>query len=365
MVQVRPPEVVNVRSLIHAVMMFCPRCGSQHPDEASFCPSCGSWVGSGQPGPAPHRPRLSLTRAFGDAAAALFTRRAAGAYPVLALTWILSVVAFAAGAVVTVLAGFGTIWPRQIVNTSCFVKTDQASGYVVSRPGGSSQYWERLPNCDATRIDPNWGMIVVVGLVMFAVVLLVSALALAITYRVAAHVIDGDRPTLPSSAAILRAAGRVLGWGAVLGACWIGGWLLFVIAAMVLIGVAGPIGVLIVIGLVIYLAIWWVVPLVMRSTLAYALMIVDDAPFPDCWGACDVTLGQAWGYLGLTLAASFGFSIVSQLVNAFGSLGRGWLVAAIIASLALYLIQYLFFAAYAVIVAHGLSADHALSPLSA
>jgi hypothetical protein len=357
--------IVNVRSLFHAVIMFCPRCGSQQPDEASFCPSCGAWLGTGEPGPAPHRPRLSLTRAFGDAAAALFTRRAGGAYPLLVVTWLLTGVAIAAGAVVTILAGFGTIWPRRIVNTGCFVETDQPSGYVVSRPGDSTTYWHRLPNCDVTRIDPNWGMIVAVGLLMLALVVLVSAVAWAMTYRIAAHVIDGDRPTLPSSGAIMRAAGRVLGWGAVMAACWIGGWLLFVIAGVVVVGLAGPLGVLIMLGLFIYLGIWWVVPLFTRATLAFALMIVDDARFPDCWAVCDVTLGQAWGYFGLTLAASFGFSIISQAVNAFGSLGGGWLVAAIVATVALYLIQYLFFAVYAVIVAHRLSAEHTQSPLSA
>ena len=345
--------------------MFCPRCGSHHPDEASFCPSCGAWLGPSEPGPAAYRPRLSLTRAFGDAAAALFTRRAGGAYPLLAVAWLLSALVLAAGAAVTVLAGFGTIWPRRIVNTGCFVETDEPSGYVVSHPGGTTTYWHRLPNCDVTRIDPNWGMIVVVGLLMFAMVVLVGAIALAITYRIAAHVIDGDRPTMPSSRAIMRAAGRVLGWGAVLAACWIGGWLLFVVAGVVLVEVAGPIGVLIMIGLFIYLGIWWVVPLFMRATLAFALMIVDDARFPDCWAVCDVTLGRAWGYFGLTLAASVGFSIISQAVNAFGSLGDGWLAAAIVASVALYLVQYLFFAVYAVLVAHGLSAEHTQSPSTA
>jgi hypothetical protein len=339
--------------------MFCPRCGSQHPDEASFCPSCGTWLGASEAGPAPYRPRLSLTGAFGDAAAALFTRRAGSAYPLLVVTWLLSGVAVAVGVVVTILAGFGTIWPRQIVNTSCFVETDRPTGYVVSHPGGSTTYWDRVPNCDVTRIDPNWAMIAVVGLLMFALVVLVSAIAWAITYRIAAHVVDGDRPTLPSSGAIMRAAGRVLGWGAVLAACWIGGSLLFVLAGVVLVELAGPIGVLIMIGLFIYLGIWWVVPLLTRATLAFALMIVDDARFPDCWAVCDVTLGQAWGYLGLTFAASFGFSIITQAVNAFGSQGGGWLVAAIIASIAVYLIQYLFFAVYAVIVARGLSAEHA------
>jgi hypothetical protein len=357
--------IVNVRNLFHAVIMFCPRCGSQHPDEASFCPSCGEWLGPSEPGPAPYRPRLSLTGALGDAAAALFTRRAGAAYPLLVVTWLLSAVAFAAAAVVTILAGFGTIWPRRIFNTSCFVETDQPGGYVVSRPGGSTTYWHRLPNCDVTRIDPNWGMIVVVGVLMFALVVLVSAIAWAMTYRIAAHVIDGDRPTLPSPGAIMRAAGRVLGWGAVLAACWLGGWLLFVVAGVVLVGVAGPIGVLIMIGLVIYLGIWWVVPLFTRATLAFALMIVDDARFPDCWAVCDVTLGQAWGYLGLTVAASIGFSIISQVVDAFGSQGGGWLVVAIIVTAALYLIQYLFFAVYAVIVAHGLSAQHTRSPSTA
>ena len=208
-------------------------------------------------------------------------------------------------------------------------------------------------------------MIVVVGLLMFAAALIVSAIALTILYRVAAHVIDGDRPTLPSSGAILRAVGRVLGWGAVLAACWLAGGLLWVIAFVVLAGVAGVFGVLIALAASIYLVIWWVVPLVTRATLAFVLMIVDDARYPDCWTYCDVTMGQAWGYFGLTVAASIGFSIIGQVANAFGSQGGGWAVAAIVISLLLSIVQYLFFAIYAVIVAHRLSDGHARPPLSA
>jgi hypothetical protein len=358
------PDIVNVRVLLHAVIMFCPQCGTQHPDDASFCPACGAWLGSGQPGPEPHRPRFSLTRAFGDAAAAVFTRRAGGAFSVLVGTWLLSGLVVAAGALVTVLAGFGTIWPRRIINTSCFVRTNDHTGYVTSRPGHTNEYWRLLPNCDATRIDPNWGMIVAVGLLTFAAALLVGAIAIMILYRVAAHVIDGDRPTVPSPGAILRAVGRVLGWGAVLVACWLAGWLLWVIAIVVLVGVAGGFGVLIALGASIYLVIWWVVPLITRATLAFVLMIVDDGRFSDCWQSCEVTMGQAWGYFGLTVAAAIGFSIIGQMVNAFGSQGDGWAVAAIIVSLLLSLAQYLFFAIYAVMVAHGLSGGRTRAPLS-
>jgi hypothetical protein len=345
--------------------MFCPLCGTQHPDDASYCPACGAWLGSGQPGAESHRPRVSLTRAFGDAAAALFTRRAGGAFPILVGTWLLSGLVVAAGALVTILAGFGTIWPRRIIDTSCFVRTNDPSGYFVTRPGHSNEYWRQLPNCDVTRIDPNWGMIVVVGLLTFAAALMVGAIALTILYRVAAHVIDGDRPTLPSLEAILRAVGRVLGWGAVLAACWLAGGLLWVVAIVVLVGVAGGFGVLIVLAASIYLVIWWVVPLVTRATLAFVLMIVDDARFPDCWQSCDITMGQAWGYFGLTVAASIGFSILSQVANAFGSQGDGWAVAAIVVSLLLSIVEYLFFAIYAVMVAHGLSDGHTRPPLSA
>lgn len=27
-------------------MPFCPHCGSEHPEDATFCPRCGSWVGA-------------------------------------------------------------------------------------------------------------------------------------------------------------------------------------------------------------------------------------------------------------------------------------------------------------------------------
>ena len=153
--------------------------------------------------------------------------------------------------------------------------------------------------------------------------------------------------------------------GAVLAACWLAGGLLWVVATVVLVGVAGGFGVLIVLAASIYLVIWWVVPLVTRATLAFVLMIVDDARFPDCWQSCDVTMGQAWGYCGLTVAAGFGFSIIGQVVNAFGSQGAGWAVTAIVVSVLLSLVQYLFFAIYAVMVAHGLSDGHTRPPLSA
>ncbi len=295
----------------------------------------------------------------------MFTRRGGGAIPVLAGTWLLVGLVMAAGALVTVLAGFGTIWPRRIVNTGCFVKTNDPSGYFVSRPGHSTEYWERLPNCDVTRINPDWAMIVLVGLLAFAVALLVGAVATTILYRLAAHVIDGDRRTLPPPGVMLRAAGRVLGWGAVLAACLLAGWLLYVMVVAILVNVAGVFGVLIVIGVSIYLLIWWVVPLVTRATLSIVLMIVDDARFSDCWKACDVTLGEAWGYFGLTIAAVVGFFVIGRLVNALGSQGDAWAVAAFVVSLLLSLAQYLFFAIYAVLVAHGLSDGHPRHPLSA
>jgi hypothetical protein len=295
----------------------------------------------------------------------VFTRRGGGAIPVLAGTWLLVGLVMAAGALVTVLAGFGTIWPRRILNTGCFVKTNDPSGYFVSRPGHSTEYWERLPNCDVTRINPDWTMIVLVGLLAFAVALLVGAVATTILYRLAAHVIDGDRPTLPPPDVMLRAAGRVLGWGAALAACLLAGWLLYVMVVAILVNVAGVFGVLIVIGVSIYLVIWWVVPLVMRATLSIVLMIVDDSRFSDCWKTCDVTLGQAWGYFGLTIAAIVGFFVIGQLVNALGSQGDAWAVAAFLVSLLLSLAQYLFFAIYAVLIAHGLSDGHPRHPLSA
>jgi hypothetical protein len=334
--------------------MFCPQCGTQHPDEASFCPACGAWVGADLPGQLP-RPRLSLTRAFGDAAAALFTRRAGGALPVLAGTWLLVGLVVAAGAVVTILAGFGTIWPRRIVNTSCFVRTNDPSGYFVSRPGHSTEYWERLPNCDVTRINPDWALMVLVGLLALAAALLVGAIATTILYRLAAHVIDGDRPTLPPPDAMLRAAKRVVGWGAVLAACCLAAAVAWGIIVAVLVGVAGGFGILIVIGASIYLIIWWIVPLLTRATLSIVLMVIDDVGFSECWAACDVTLGQAWGYFGLAIAAGIGFSLIGQVVNAFGSQGDALAVAAFVVSLLLSLAQYLFFAIYAVLVAHGLS----------
>ena len=98
--------------------------------------------------------------------------------------------------------------------------------------------------------------------------------------------------------------------------------------------------------------------------LSFALMIVDDLRFSDSWHACDVTLGQAWGYFGLTIAASIGFGILGQLVGAFASQGDGWAVATVAVSLVLSLVQYLFFAIYAVIVAHGLSDGRARPSLS-
>jgi zinc ribbon protein len=334
--------------------MFCPRCGAHHPDDASFCPSCGEYVGVGMAPWQPQRSHLSLTQAFGSAASALFTRRAAAVYPVLLLTWLIVSLIAAAGVALTVLAGFGTLWPRRIIDTRCFVKTDDPSGFQFQRPGESHRYWHLIEGCDATRIDPNWMLIVLVGLLMFAVVVVAGAIALAITYRAAAHVVDSDRPTLPPAGATLRAAGRVIGWAAVLAACGLAAELGFVIVALVLIGVAGPIGVLIVFGLGIYLVVWWVVPLFTRATLAYALMIVDDVPFSKGWAACRVTMGQAWGYVGLTIAAGVIFAIVLQLVGVVGSQGGGLGIVAVLASLVVYLLQYLFDAMFAVVVALGL-----------
>ena len=105
------------------------------------------------------------------------------------------------------------------------------------------------------------------------------------------------------------------------------------IVTAVLVGVAGGFGILIVIGGSIYLIIWWIVPLFTRATLSIVLMVIDDVGFSDCWAHCDVTLGQAWGYFGLTIAAIIGFGIVGQVVDVLGSQGDALAVAAFVVSL--------------------------------
>jgi hypothetical protein len=338
--------------------MFCHHCGTERPPDASFCPMCGTSFVGGAVAPGGRSGGLSLTKSFGTAVSSLFTRRAGLALPVVFVCLLVGYVVVAVGAALTILAGFGTLWPRQIVNTGCWVRSDTPTDYTLSRPGDSSpEYWRHLSGCDALRIHPDWTLIAVGVALTIVAYTLVSAVAGAINARAAAYVVDSEYRLWPSFRQLVRTAGRIMGWGLVLSIGFVLAWVLVVVAVIAMASLGGIFVLLVVLFVlaVIGAGIWFGVPLCMRLWLSFTLMIVDDVPLLQSWKSVTVSTGQAWGFIGLMFVASIGFGVASQVSNLFFKLGTGGIVIGIVLTLAVYLLQTLFYTLYAVIVARGLS----------
>ena len=335
--------------------MFCPQCGTERPPDAGFCPMCGTSFVGGDETPGGRSSRLSLTASFGAAVSSLFTRRAGVALPVVLLAALVGYAVTAVGIVLTVLAGFGTLWPRQIVNTGCFVRSNTPTAYTITRPGKGSEYWRHLPGCDAFRIHPDWTLIAIGAALTIVAYAVATAMAWAISTRAAAYVVDPEYRLWPSIRLLLRTTGRIIGWGLVL-------WLAFVVAyfvsvfAVVVVAslLPGLVALLLIIAAVIA-AFWFGVPLWVRVSLSFILMIVDDLPWHRSWASIVVSTGQAWAFAGLLVVAGIGFIVVSQVTGAIFNLGSGGIVIGIVLTIALYLLETLFFVLYFVIVARGLS----------
>ncbi len=324
--------------------MYCQHCGTQRPDDARFCPTCGASYGEPTD---PSWPRRSLTGAFGSAASGLFSRRSRVSVPTVLAATLLGYLVVAVGLALTVLAGFGTLWPRRIVNTNCLVHTHTTYG---------SSTLQQVPGCDLLRIDPEWSLLVPVAVATVVAYILALILGWVMTARAAAYLADDRYRLWPGPRVLLRAARRAIGWGVTLALLAMVAWILWIVIVVVLVRVL-PLLLVIVIPVSIWLVIQWVAPLGVRATLAVMLMVVDDRPFGECWGAVHPTIGQAWAFIGLTIVISIAGGVASQVTNLLFSQGGIWIALGIVISLLVTIYQTLFSTLFTVLTARALSGD--------
>jgi hypothetical protein len=63
------------------------------------------------------------------------------------------------------------------------------------------------------------------------------------------------------------------------------------------------------------------VPLVVRVSLAFVRMVIDDRGFVQSWNEVHPTMGQAWAFVGLNVAISFGLTIAGFILQQAGTVG--------------------------------------------
>jgi zinc-ribbon domain len=330
---------------------YCTRCGTPHADDAAFCPWCGqpvaaaSQLGGGAPeqrisgvigralGRYVGRPGVAV---FGIGAACMLAWVAALAGAVLAGAWIV----------------FGTVHPHSIVDTGCFVRHSDPAA-----PNGVT--YTMAPNCEVFRIHPS---AITATLTLIAAALLLTVLG-ALLYLIVGRAADrrfGSRrpwPLIPSAGSVLRAVMRVIGWGIL--AYLVFAFALFALIAcfVVLGGIGGVVGVLLGVAGFLYLLIWWLVPLGVRFELAFVRMVIDDRGLASSWSQVRISMGQAWAFVGLTLAVSVGLSLLGNLASA--AAGRLGVVLAAPLEVISYTVQLVILVAVMRFVAGELAADDA------
>jgi hypothetical protein len=289
---------------------YCTRCGTPHADDALFCPWCGQSVaptpqaGGGQPGE-------RISGVIGRTLGRCISRPGAAVLGIGALCMIVWLAFLAAVAVAGAWIIFGTVHPHAIVDTGCFVKHEDPVGVSGAR-------YTVTPGCDVFRIHPS-ALTVTLTLVAAGVVLAVTG---SLLYLVVARAADrrfGSRtawPLIPSAGSVLRALGRMIGWGIVLYAGLVAAMIAVVVGFIILAKLGSVVGVLIGIAACAYLLVWWAVPIGVRLQLAFIRMVIDDHPFGRSWDEVHPSMGQAWAFLGLTLAVSFGLSLAANLLSA-------------------------------------------------
>ncbi|HET7379208.1 MAG TPA: hypothetical protein VFJ24_04110, partial [Gaiellales bacterium] len=245
------------------------------------------------------------------------------------VTFLLGFLIGAALFVASVQAIFGTVHPHAILNTHCFERRQTTAG--------QNNFYKLRPHCTVFRIHPDAGKVVGVGLVAFLLYLAVSAMLSVVALRAADRRFGSLRewPLIPSGGAVLRAIGRLLGWGLLSYA----GLALGVVAVVLMFlagGKAGPLGILIALALLVVALVWWLAPFAVHLLMAFTKMLVDDQGLIEAWKAIRVTLGQAWAIIGLGLLVSIGFSIAESIVRVAGNAG---FVLSIPIQLAAYAVQ--------------------------
>jgi hypothetical protein len=187
---------------------------------------------------------------------------------------------------------------------------------------GQNDFYKLRPHCTVFRIHPDVGKVVGVGLVAFLLYLAASAMLSVVALRAADRRFGSLRewPLIPSGGAVLRAIGRLLGWGLVSYAGFALG-VFVIVLVFVAGGKAGPLGILVALALFVAALVWWFAPFAVRLLMAFTKMLVDDQGLIGAWKAIRVTLGQAWAIIGLGLLVSIGFSIAESIVRIAGNAG--------------------------------------------
>ncbi len=233
---------------------------------------------------------------------------------ICAVTFALSAVIGVVLLVAAAQAIFGTVHPHAILNTHCFVHRQATAG--------QNDIYRLRPHCTVFRIHPSAGNAVGVGLLVFVVYIAATTALWLVALRAADRRFGSRRewPLIPSAGAVLRAIGRVLGWGLLSYAGFALG--AFVVALAFVAGArAGPLGILVAAVVLIAVVIWWVAPFLVHLVMAFTKLLVDDQGMLEAWRAVRVTMGQAWAIIGLGLLVSIGFSIVQSVLQIAGPAG--------------------------------------------
>jgi len=274
---------------------------------------------------------------------------------VLGIGALCSVVWLAALAAVSVLGAwiiFGTVQPHAIVDTGCFVKHHDPVA-----PNGVR--YTLTPGCEVFRIHPSP---VTATLTLVAAALVLAMLG-ALLYLVVGRAADrrfGSRtawPLVPSAGSVLRTVGRLVGWGILIYFVLIAIVVAVIAGFAILASVGGVVGVLIGVAACGYLLIWWLVPLSVRLELAFLRMVIDDRGLARSWSEVRPSIGQAWAFVGLTTAVSFGLSMAANLLTA--GAGRVGVVLALPVQLISYTVQLVILIAVMRFLAGELAPDDA------
>ena len=299
-------------------MPYCTRCGTAQADDAAFCPWCGAPVAPGVNAPiGAAEPDRRISSVIGESLARYVGRPGLVVFGIAAVC----TVAWLAAAAIVVLGGawmmFGTVHPHSIIDTGCFVRHDNPAS-----PNGAPSY-TLIKGCEVFRIHPNPATVVFTLLVG---ALLIAVLG-ALIYIIVARATDrrfGSRhpwPLMPSAGSVLRVVMRVIGWGIVLYVAFVAAFVAVFFAFVILASIGHAVGVLLGIAGCAYLLVWWAVPLAVRVSLAFVRMVIDDRGFVQSWNEVRPSMGQAWAFVGLNVAISFGLSIAGFILQQAGTVG--------------------------------------------
>jgi hypothetical protein len=314
---------------------YCRHCGGFHADDASYCPFCGQAIGEAPSEPPP----AGVPEVFGRTLQAAWQRRPWSLLAIAFVGLLAILVVAAAGVAITAYATFGTLHPHAIVDTHCFVRTGDLNGAGTT--------FRMRQGCDVFPLHAS-----AAGLVIAAVgallVLLVAWTALQVVLLRRCDREFGSHtawPLLPTLPAIARASGRVLGWGIVAMLAWT---LAITIPILIVASTANSgappavqaTAILAEVAGMAFLAIWWIVPFLIRAGLAAVGMLTDDRTLVAAWHSLAPSRGQLWAFLGLEACVVISFTIANQLVSAvFGNLGA-LVIAGGLISAALQLVAF-------------------------